>query len=115
MLILNLHTGDKDDPDYYIARRIIRGLCSGFDSVYSTECDTTQNQIVCCHNGDFLDASQWEERLEGQLDRQEVHAACLGFQVSEMMRRFEFEGGKEDMPAKEKWDVDKWGSQQLEP
>ena len=33
LLLVNLHTGDHDDPDYYVAKRVLRALCTRFDSV----------------------------------------------------------------------------------
>jgi hypothetical protein len=91
-----LHTGDLDDPDYYIARRVLRALCKRFDSVYTALCATTQNLIAICHQGDFLQLDEWSSQLNGQLERPEVAAVCKGFSLDATMSRFDFVGGKEE-------------------
>lgn len=99
LLLVNLHTGPKNDPDdqdYYVARRVLRTLCTRFDAVYSINCATTQNLIAVCHRGDLLDAGAWESRIEAQLARPGVQQACVGFQLPPMMRRFDYVGGKSD-------------------
>ena len=63
LLVVNLHTGDEDDPDYVVARNVLRSLAVRFDSVYSVLCSTTLNLIALCHQGDFLDADEWESKL----------------------------------------------------
>jgi hypothetical protein len=95
LLLVNLHTGDVDDPDHWIARRVLRKLCARFDSVYSMLCSTTQNLIALCHQGDLLDADVWESRLAAQLARKDVSAACKGFDLNLAMSRFDFIGGKD--------------------
>ena len=51
--------------------------------------------IAVCHQGDFLDAGEWESRLSTQLGRRPVKAACVGFSLTATMGRFDFVGGKE--------------------
>ena len=98
LLIVNLHTGEKDDPDdpdYYVARRVLRALCARFDTVYSILCASTQNLIAICHQGELLEADSWEARLAAQLDRAPVRSACVGFALAATMGRFDFVGGRE--------------------
>lgn len=106
LLLINLHTGKKNDPDdddYYVARRVLRALCQRFDAVYSFHCATTQNIIGVCHNGDFLDAGAWESRLDATLARTDVRP-CMpaGLQLAPMMERLEFMGGKAEPMADER-------------
>ena len=104
LLLVNLHTGKKNDPDdddYYVARRVLRALCERFDSVYCVHCSTTQNIIALCHNGEFLDTGAWEARLESTLQRADVRPCVSGFQLSEMLARFDFWGGKSQPPKVE--------------
>jgi len=95
LLLMNLHTGDTDDPDYWVARRVLRALCQRFDSVYQMCCVTTQNLIAVCHNGDFVDAAACEARLAAQLEGSDVAAACSDFSLERTMSRFELVGGKD--------------------
>ena len=98
LLLVNLHTGppsDPDDPDYYIARAVLRSLCARFESVYSILCNTTQNLIAVCHDGSFLDSDEWQSRLAAQLQIPEIRAALVSFDLGCMMNRFEFVGGIE--------------------
>lgn len=98
LLVVNLHTGRKNDPDdddYYVARRVLRALCSRFSAVYSIHCMSTQNLIALCHHGDFLDAGAWDARLSAQLERPDVRAACATFSLPATMDRFDFVGGIE--------------------
>lgn len=104
LLLVNLHTGPKNDPedrDYYVAQGVLRALCKRFDAVYSILCASTQNLIAVCHHGELLDAGMWEARIEAQLARPGVQAACVGFQLPPMMRRFNYVGGKADPMANE--------------
>ena len=94
MLIVNLHTGDADDPDYKVARSVLRSLAVRFDSVYSILCSTTLNLIAVCHQGDFLDADGWEARMRSQLKRPEVAAAC-NLNLEKTLERLDFVGGKD--------------------
>lgn len=93
ILLINLHTGDLDDPDYYVARRVLRLLCERFGSVYRVLCTSTQNLIAICHQGDFLDAEAWQARLQEVLNRPTVAEACTNFELDTMMSRFDFVGG----------------------
>ena len=97
LLLVNLHTGPRDDPDdqdYYVARRVLRALCAKFDSVYSLLCGSTQNLIAICHNGDLVEAGDWEGRIEALMSRADVRGACVGFSLTATMGRFDFVGGK---------------------
>ena len=99
ILVVNLHTGppkDPDDPDYYVARGVLRLLCRKFDSVYRVLCSTTQNLIAICHQGEFLDADEWGERLAKQRRHPEMKAACRELNLELMLERFELVGGKEE-------------------
>ena len=90
LLLINLHTGKKNDPDdddYYVARRVLRALCQRFDAVYSFHCATTQNIIGVCHNGDFLDAGAWESRLDATLARADVRP-CMPAGLQLALSRF---------------------------
>ena len=82
---------------------MLRALCLHFDAVYSVLCGSTQNLIAVCHNGDFLDAAQWEARLAAQLERPDVRAASASFSLPATMSRFDYVGGKaeplEDEPG----------------
>ena len=98
LLLINLHTGDTDDPDYYVARRVLRGLCDRFESVYSVLCTSTQNLIAVCHQGDFLDAAAWHTLLASQLARPEVSEACADFSLEDTMSHFDFVGGRGHEP-----------------
>ena len=96
ILLVNLHTGDLDDPDYYVARRVLRALCARFGAVYSVLCGSTQNLIAVCHQGEFLEAGLWEAQIAEQLARKEVLAACASFSLAGTMSRFDYVGGKDD-------------------
>ena len=94
LVLVNLHTGDTDDPDYYICRRILRLLCGHFESVYALTCVTTQNLIAICHQGDFVDLDQWRSRIVDALALKGMRAACAGLEFETTMSRFDLVGGK---------------------
>lgn len=94
LLVVNLHTGDEDDPDYVVARNVLRSLAVRFDSVYSVLCSTTLNLIALCHQGDFLDADEWESKLAAVLARPSVSGRC-NLDLGRTLERLDFVGGKE--------------------
>ena len=94
LLIVNLHTGDESDPDYVVARGVLRSLAVRFDAVYSVLCSTTLNLIAVCHQGPFLDADDWEGRLKAQMLRAELRGRLPHLDISRTMSRFDFVGGK---------------------
>ena len=99
LLMINVHTGppdDPDDPDYYIARGVLRLLCQRFDSVYSVHCSTTQNLIAVCHWGNALDADEWEGLLAAELQRPVVQASCGAMVLEQVLDHFDFVGGKDE-------------------
>lgn len=94
LLVVNLHTGDADDPDYIVAKAILRSLAVRFEAVYSALCSTTLNLIALCHQGDFLDADEWESKLSKVLARPEISSRC-NLDLSRTLERLDFVGGKE--------------------
>lgn len=108
LLIVNLHTGKKDDPDdddYYVARRVLRALCVRFGAVYTIRCRTTWNLIALAHQGEMKDASEWDSRISSQFDNEIVRQACVGFSLPEVMEKFEYVGGKDDPMEEERGDL----------
>jgi hypothetical protein len=101
LLILNLHTGDESDPDYKVARRVLRSLCERFDCVYTLVCHTTMNLMALCHDGELIDADTWESRFRGLLDSSPaLCAACRGggrdMDIDVAMARFNYVGGRDE-------------------
>lgn len=94
LLVVNLHTGDEADPDFKVARKVLRSLAVRFDAVYSVLCSSTLNLIALCHQGELIDADQWETRLRDVLRQPEVAAACSDFNLDVTLSRFDFVGGK---------------------
>lgn len=97
ILMVNLHTGpprDPSDPDYYIARGVLRLLCQRFEAVYSVHCSTTQNLIAVCHEGEMVEADEWETRLSTQLQRPAMDRACEAMDLGAMLEKFEYVGGR---------------------
>ena len=95
LLLVNLHTGDTDDPDYATARRMLRALCARFEAVYSVLCESTQNLIALCHMGESMSEEAWRAVLGKTLKQPGVAAACGALSLDGTLSRLKFVGGRE--------------------
>ncbi|EOD15965.1 spermidine synthase [Emiliania huxleyi CCMP1516] len=97
LLLVNLHTGDREDPDYYVCRRLLRRLAARFGCVYTLECESTQNLIAVCHDGEMRELDEWHAQLlDAVRSRPEARAACGAFGLEAAMERFHFVGGRDE-------------------
>lgn len=102
LLLVNLHTaqgtGALRDADYATSRAVLRRLCEIFDVVLKIECAAHQNVLALCHYGEMQDVEAWGEALSAQLRRAEVRAMCPEYDVDEHLERFDYVGGRHDLP-----------------